>query len=414
MLDPLFKDPAAIVRLRSCVLGPHLDSFAVRLREDGYAPATMRWQLWVAADLARWMVRGAIAVTALDETVVESFTEDRRRRGRLHGGNRFALHLLLVHLRAEGVVPPRVISPDESPRAILCRRYGDCLVRERSLHRLTIAGYIEFACDFLAERFPDGAVRTESLTAQDVTDFLLPRFRTFAPRRGQYLCTALRSFFRFLFSRGETETDLSKAVLTVPVRGLVAVPRYLSSADVERVLAACDLGTPTGRRDHAILLLLARLGLRAGEVVALCLDDLDWRRGEFVVRGKGHQFDRLPLLPEVGDALAKYLSHDRPTCPSRRVFIRMKARRRGFASPAAVTTLVERAIARAGLDPPWRGAHVLRHSLATRMIRSGATMAQIGEVLRHRSANTTEIYAKVDFEALRALALPWPRQGGRR
>lgn len=414
MLDPLFKDPAAIERLRSCLLGPYLDSFAERLAGDGYPSNTIRWKLRVVGDLARWMVPEAIAAPALDEKIVELFAEHRRRRGRLHPGNRCTVMMLLDHLRTQGVVPPRVISSDESPQAVLCRRYGDSLVSERALHRLTIAYYVRIASDFLARRFPDGAVCTESLTAQDVTDFLLLRLRTIAPRRGQYLCTALRSFFRFLFSRVETETDLSKAVLMVPVRGLAATPRYLSSADVERVLAGCDPGTPTGRRDHAILLLLARLGLRAGEVVALCLDDLDWRRGEFVVRGKGRQSDRLPLLPEVGDALVKYLSLDRQACASRRVFIRMKAPRRGFANSSAVTTLVEDAIGRAGLDPPVRGSHILRHSLATRMIRSGATMAEIGGVLRHRCASTTEIYAKVDFETLRALALPWPGTGGRR
>jgi integrase len=184
---------------------------------------------------------------------------------------------------------------------------------------------------------------------------------------------------------------------------------------VERLLRSCDDTSATGRRDHAILLLLARLGLRAGEVLALELDDLDWREGEIVVRGKGLVRDRLPLLPDVGAAIALYLRKDRPPpARSRRLFLCRKAPHRGFSHPSSVTTIVERAFARVGLHPAARGAHTLRHSLATAMLRRGASLTEIGEVLRHRSPSTTEIYAKLDFGALRDVALPWPLAGGGR
>jgi site-specific recombinase XerD len=190
------------------------------------------------------------------------------------------------------------------------------------------------------------------------------------------------------------------------------VPSFLPAKDVKRVIASCDVATSVGRRDRALLLLVARLGLRAGEVVRLELGDLRWRSGELVVRGKGQVHDLLPLPKDVGEALALYLTRDRPTCSSRRVFLRMRAPRRGFANAGAVTTIVQRAVGRAGLRPPQRGPHLLRRSLATAMVRRGATMAEIGQLLRHRSLQTTAIYAKVDRERLRALARPWPSLGG--
>ena len=192
---------------------------------------------------------------------------------------------------------------------------------------------------------------------------------------------------------------------------LSTVPKFLTSEEVERVIKACNRRTATGRRDFAILLLLARLGLRAGEVVALQLEDINWRAGEILVRGKGLLHDRMPLPADVGEALASYLRQDRPLCQTRRVFACMRAPQRGFAGPSTLSTIVRRALDRADLHPEFKGAHLLRHSLATSMLRSGATMGEIGEVLRHRATNTTEIYAKVDFDGLRSLAHCWPMEG---
>jgi site-specific recombinase XerD len=226
--------------------------------------------------------------------------------------------------------------------------------------------------------------------------------------------TALRSFLRFLFLRGETAMDLTHAVPTVRRWRLASVPRHLPAPDVERLLRACKCAPVTGRRNHAVLLLLARLGLRASEVMALELGDLRWWEGEIIVRGKGRVRDRLPLVAEVGEAIALYLRTDRPTGSSRRVFLCSRAPHRGFAHPSTVSTIVARALAQAGLAPATRGAHLLRHSLATAMLRRGASFTEIGQVLRHRSPNTTEIYAKLDFGALRDIALPWPTTRGAR
>jgi integrase/recombinase XerD len=228
------------------------------------------------------------------------------------------------------------------------------------------------------------------------------------------MATAVRSFLRFLFLRGATGTDLALAIPTVRQWRIARVPCHLPARDVDRLLRACPQTSATGRRDRAILLLLARLGLRASEVLALELADLRWRQGELIVRGKGLVRDRLPLLREVGEALAGYLQTDRPAAQCHRVFLCRRAPHRGFAHPSTVSTIVARAIARAGLTPTTRGAHVLRHSLATAMVQRGASLAEIGQVLRHRSPATTELYAKLDFVALRDVAMPWPTTGGGR
>ena len=222
------------------------------------------------------------------------------------------------------------------------------------------------------------------------------------------MVTALRSFLRYLRHQGRIATDLAAAVPGVAAWRLSGLPKFLPIDQIQRILKSCNRQSTVGRRDYAILMLLARLGLRAGEIVALTLDDIRWDTGEITVLGKGGRQSRLPLPHEVGRALADYLQRGRPLCSSRRFFIRDHAPRQGFANSGAVSTLVHRALERAGVSSPSKGAHLFRHSLATHMLRQGASLADIGDLLRHRGINTTAIYAKVDLNALRLLAQPWP------
>lgn len=408
-MDSLFRFPPAVRRLRAGPFGSWLDSFTDRLAGLGYAPWTCRSYVVLAGDLGRWMAKHKVPARALEESVVDEYVEyrktqrDRRRVASLH---------FLDHLRAEGTVPPRPCAIDLSAVSLHCGRYEEHLRKERGVCDGTVEGYVAVVRDFLNWCFDTGPVEITRLVAGDIGDYLLHQARTRSLKRVAYLAGALRSFFRFLFARGDTASDLSSAVLTARTTRFARVPRYLPAADVEKLLDSCDQSTSRGRRDHAILLLLARLGLRAGEVAALELDDIRWRSGEIVVRGKGNSVDRLPLLPEVGKALARYVVTDRPKSSSRRLFFRLCAPIRGLAGRGATSSVVRRALKRADLHPPIRGAHILRHSLGTRMIRAGASMAEIGEVLRHHSPGTTEIYAKVDFEGLRALAQAWPVAGG--
>lgn len=409
-----FVAPAAAWRLRSCVLGTHLDTFCAGLVDLGYQYPTIRHKLWVVSDLTRWMTKKHLAVADLDEWRVDEFLDARRHRGRTCRGFRATVVRLLDQLRSAGVVPTPAPAHDDSPVAALLARYEGYLRRERALEECTIAGYLRFVQAFVTERLDGNGAPSNSLRPGDVRDFLLARVRRLAPKRAQYMGTALRSFLRFLFLHGETDTDLARAVPTVRQWRLSSVPRYLPARDVERLLRACDRSSATGRRNRAVLLLLARLGLRASEVLGLELRDLHWREGEIVVRGKGLVHDRLPLLADIGKALALYLQKDRPPGSSRRVFLCRRAPHRGFAHPSTVTTIVARTLVRAGLAPATRGAHLLRHSLATTMVRQGASLSEIGQVLRHRSPNTTEIYAKVDFGALRDVAMSWPTARGMR
>lgn len=412
MLDKLYTDPNAAPRLRSSPLGPWLDSFVGHLADLGYTPGSRRSYVVLAADLGRWMAAQHFSVGSLDESAIDAYIE---HRGTQRERRRAASSLMLGHLRTEGVTPRPSVCPDRSAVAVHGQRYAAYMRKERGAAEGTVEGYVAVVREFLVQRCGSDDVDLAALTASDIGAYLVGRAPTLSPKRVAYLATALRSFFRFLFLQGETTTDLSTATLTAQTRHRAAVPRYLSPEEVERLLDTCDPSTSAGRRNRAVLLLLVRLGLRAGEVAALGLDDIRWRSGEIVVRGKGDVVDRLPLLSEVGKALASYLTNDRAAvAPTRRVFLRLCAPVRGLGGREAVSSVVRASLERAGLRPQVRGAHLLRHTLGTRMIRAGASMAEIAEVLRHHSPGSSAIYAKVDSEALRALAQPWPGVGGAR
>jgi integrase/recombinase XerD len=407
MLESSFQNLTAGCRLPDLFV-VQLRRFTSSLTEQGYAENTLREKVKLLAKCGEWVKRNRLAVADLDEPLVETFLKRRRQ---VHRGDSKTLQQFLDHLRRQNVVPARNLPRDRSPLAQILNRYETHLSTERGLVAHTIQEYQSLVRKFLLERFRGQPLLLKAVKASDVSHFILRHTTSMRGKRAQVMTTAFRSFFRFLFEKGELQADLAASVPTVANWQLSTVPKYLTSKEVERVLKACDRRTAIGCRNYAILLLLARLGLRAGEVVALQLDDINWRAGEILVRGKGLLHDRMPLPPDVGQALASYLRRDRPACRTRRVFICTKAPRRGFAHPSTLSTIVRRALARADLHPPLKGAHLLRHSLATSMLRSGATMSEIAEILRHRALNATEIYAKVDFQGLRSLAQPWPMGG---
>jgi site-specific recombinase XerD len=352
------------------------------------------------------------SLRTLDESALAAYVE---HRGTQRERRRAAAAHVLAHLRAEGVAPPPRDLPDPCAAVAYGQRYAAYMGTERGAAEGTVEGYVAVVRELLDRRFGSGEVDLAALTASDIAAYLVERAPALSPKRVAYLASALRSFFRFLFVQGATATDLSTAPLMSQTRHGAAVPRYLSPAEVDRLIDTCDRSTPAGRRNRAILVLLARLGLRAGEVAALELADIRWRSAEIVVRGKGDHVDRLPLLSEVGEALSSYLTNDRAADVStRRVFLRLCAPVREIAGRGAISSVVRISLERAGLRPQVRGAHLLRHTLGTRMIRAGASMTEIAEVLRHHSPRSSAIYAKVDFEALRTLAQPWPDAGAAR
>ncbi len=402
----------AVTALPSCSGGgplvSHLDRFATLLASEGYAATTIHVKCTLVAELSRWLKRHKLPLAKLDEQWLRQFHMGRRRRSVVRRGDVATTQQLLSFLRGIGCV--RVVSPriDRSAMGKLTRDFELFLRSERGLSPSTLISYLPIVRRFLTERFAGKALRISELCPQDLHHFILSQVQRVSRTHAKLTVTALRSFLRFLLQRGAIKMDLAAAVPGVALWRLSQLPKSLPPEQVERLLESCDRNTRVGQRDYAILLLLARLGLRAGDVVGMTLDDLDWEAGEILVRGKGQRLARLPLPKDVGAALAHYLRHVRPVCSTRRVFVRSKAPRRGFASAVAVCNVMRRALQRVGLNPEFKGAHLLRHSLATELLRRGASLDEIGQLLRHQQPTTTQIYAKVDIAALRRIALPWP------
>lgn len=400
-----------IERLRQGPLSKHLDAYAAAVAEQGYTHDSIRQQIVAIADFSRWLKQKHIDVQTLDSQVVDRFLRLRRRQQRVRRGDPKTLARLLAMLCQKGVVKQGQQPIADNARERIANDFRRYLLQERGLSPATLLNYLPVVEQFLAERFHNTGPNFAMIRATHVTGFVLRHVRQLSPGRAGLMVTALRSFFRYLRHRGVIATDLAACVPTVPNWSLSTLPRFLPAATVERILEGCDRKTSVGRRNHAILLLLARLGVRAGEVVGLSLDDIDWSTGLITIRGKGGKSAQLPLAADVGAALADYLRQDRPQSAARRVFLRHRAPLVGFGNSSTISSLVKRALKHAGVESVHTGAHVLRHSLATSLLRQGGSLDEIGELLRHQSPNTTAIYAKVDVTALHTLALPWPGGG---
>ena len=412
MANRFTKDYIVSERPIKSVLGTHVNRFMSVAADLGYSPSTMRTQLQILKKLIRWVQENDVVISNIDEGITDRFLSESGRKGAVRRGERKTLHCFLDHLRREGATPHSKPAVNDSPLAHLKNQYEDYLLKERGLSTATGPRYWPYIRRFLRERFGNQPMRLCELCPQDIDSFLIRHAHEGTARVAQLMVSAIRSFFRFLFRYGKTKCDLSTAVPTVAAWRLSDVPKYIKPEEVESLLESCDRTSSVGRRNYSILLLIARLGLRAGEIVSLELGDINWRASELTIRGKGQFCDRLPLPQSVGEALVIYLKNDRPKCSTRSVFVRSKAPYRGFQDSSTVSTIVRRTVERSGITTPSKGAHLLRHSLATGMLREGASMIEVGELLRHRSPSSTEIYAKVDIEGLRSIARIWPEKGG--
>lgn len=407
-METLYKDTCTLKRMHDGSLGAHVDDFARQMLEQGYARASIRYALQLVADFGRWLSKHRSTVPQLTGEHLACYLRYRSRGRHFRSGDASILRRLLALLVEQGVVteaPP--IEPTSAER--LEGEFRRYLEQQRRLAPATVINYLEYARRFLAENCRDGEVRLDLLQAAGVVGFVQREAaRLHHAKRAKLMTSALRSLLQYARFRGLIKVDLRMSVPTVANWSMASLPRALSADELQTLLSGCERQSAVGRRNWAILLLLARLGLRAGEVVALALDDFDWATGEICIRNAEGHADHLPIPEDVGEAVTDYLRHARPACASRRVFVRIRAPHRGFATSAAISTLVMRALARAGLNPAHKGAHLLRHTVATQMLRRGASLTEIGELLRHRNPQTTMIYAKVDLDLLRPLALPWP------
>jgi site-specific recombinase XerD len=412
MNEHLFPNPAVRERLQAGPLSTYVDAFAEHLLERGYATWTVKYAMRLLAGLSEWLAQAGWTAANLNEATIEAFLQRRYRSRRPHRDDRAIIAAVMAHLREVGALPLPVDPPaDNAERARVCEAFRQHLVGQRHLAQPTRRTYVDTVRHFLDWCFGSRPIELRGITAHDVTGFMVDQARRYSAGHTQLIASALRSFLRFLRQTGAIAVDLAQNVPAPARRQLSGLPKFMPAEDVERLVRSVDRTGPQGLRNYAIVLLLARLGLRAGEVAALRLEDVDWEAGELVIRGKSGRIERLPLPWDVGEALGRYLREARPICSIRQIFVCLRAPRRGFRNGNAVGTVVRRALNHTDLQPPHRGAHLLRHSLATRLLRDGASLTEIGELLRHRHLDTTRIYAKVDDRALAPLALPWPGGG---
>ena len=384
------------VAARVRITGPltsYIEGFAAELTAHGYTDLSLANQLRLMADWSRWLHSAKTLVDQIDQDVVARFLAKRRRTHTQFITER-ALAPLLRYLHAVGVVS--VVKQEQRPQGQLLGEYERYLVEERAVLPARRVLCLAVAAEFLE------AKRVRLLKAKDVTRFVDAR----AGRPGlSGVLSALRSVLRFLFITSKTTLNLVHAVPSVPRWRLASLPKFLETSELDAVFATCDRRTLVGSRNYAVLVLLGRLGLRAGEVAALQLDDVDWTTGEMMIRGKGRALGRLPLPADVGEAMVAYLRRATRSKTTRAAFVRCRAPYDAV-QPGAIIGIAKAALRAAGISSG--GAHRLRHTAATQMLRRGASMTEIAQVLRHRHVDTTAIYAKVDRDALRAIAKVWP------
>jgi site-specific recombinase XerD len=406
--DDYLRTSRVVRRLRAGTLGEHIHLYVEHLQRAGYSVETGHHSLSVLQDFAFWLGATGAGLGGVQEALVSQYLAERRRHRPRRNGDAGALSRLLSVLREAKVIAPRSLPPRD-PREDILEAYRLHLERKRGLAPASIASHLWFLRPFLAETKIATNADIAGLSAQAVAVYVERHAGDHGATTAGILCTRLRVFLRYLHGEGLLTADLTAAIPSIRRPTEARLPSFMSPEQVRRVLDSCDRSTVTGRRDYAILMLLARLGLRAKEVATLSLDDVDWHAGQFTVRGKGRKTATMPLPPDVGAAITRYLQHGRPRSDSRRLFLLSVAPHTGFKSAAGVQTVARSAIRRAGVTGvAHRGSHIFRHSLATGLLRSGASLTEIGQLLRHEEHDTTRIYAKVDIDSLRALGLAWP------
>jgi site-specific recombinase XerD len=394
-------------RLKNECHGQLIECYATRLVEDGLGEKVTLRSLSLVGDFMNWMASSRFRPGDIDEAMVERFLGKRAKKRSMYSGDRPALKRFLSVLRDGGVIvpakPPRITPEDK-----IFADFGDYLQRERGLAPKSTIRHLPTIRRFLSEVCPAGPTDLGKINHADVVRYVERHARDGSPSSGRVMCWSLRAFLRYLHHKGLNRVALAGCVPSIRRWKLANLPTYLSAEQVQKVLDSCDRATATGRRDYAIVMMLAKVGLRANEVATLTLDDIDWRSGDMCVLAKGRQRVVMPIPPDVGAAVVAYLRH-RPKSSCRRLFLRAPAPHVGFSYPSAITTIAKTALAHAGIRGcAHQGAHTFRHSLATELLRSGATLSEIGQLLGHQGHDTTRIYAKVDINTLRTLSPPWP------
>lgn len=412
-MERTYESAKALVDRAAGPVASHLGTFVTSLIDQQYAASVIYIKVLRTLAFDRWLAKRRIALAELSELHIERYQNRSRRQHRrirteTRQLERRDVTHLLDFLRARGVC--RAAHAETTAAQALADRFAQHLWDQQGLATATIERYRTGARQFLEDRFGRGAVDLHALRAADAIAFVKRQSERLQPSAVKCVVNALRSFMRYAQSRGEVPAALAPAVPGVATWTTTpALPKAIAPEHAQRAIDGCDARTRVGLRDRAVLLLLARLGLRAHEIIALQLDDFDWDDGHLRVRGKGGREQLLPMPTDVGTAIAAYLQHGRPASTDRHLFLRLVAPVRCLMPGSdGIGSIVRRALWRARVDSPHHGSHQFRHALAVRMLQRKASLREIGEVLRHQSPQTTSIYARVDIDALRTLALPWP------
>jgi integrase/recombinase XerD len=406
-MERFFRNPHTIRQKRQGALGAYIDAFAQLLRDQGYNREWARRRLRLVGEFSHWLSCRHLTVSDITFPKVERFLRLRARRHRLEPGSAACLKAFFELLYRKGVIAGPISAIRKSPIDKILGDFSLYLQQERALAPGTIANYLADTKKFLAHRFRTGPVNMSKLTVVQVVESVQHLALAISRKRAKVMTSGLRAFLRYAQYQELIQSNLAACIPSIADWSVASIPNGLPIEAVKRALACCDRRSAMGRRDYAILLLLSRLGLRAGEVCSLQLQDIDWEAGSLTVRGKGSYTAQLPLPTDVGRAIAAYLKNGRQHSLSRSVFLKTCAPVANLNS-GTIGLIVNKALARAGINTSQKGAHQFRHALATNMLRQGASLAEIGEILRHQHLQTTSIYAKVDIASLRMLALPWP------
>ncbi len=388
-MEQFFKDKRTLARLNQGLLADYLHIFAKQLEAEGYGSEPACKMIKLLDDFGAWLSRRHISAEQITAQHAEEFSRCRARKRRPKFSDSPALKRLLRILEEQRADAYEPIPSRQSSADLLCDEFTTYLQNVRGLSDRSVSTYRYIAHKFLTLNHGGAGVALSYLRAPDVTRFVIQQAKVLGPKRAALTVCALRSFLQFARFRNYIISDLRTAIPKVPGRSLTVVQKALPMDQIIKVLSSCDRSNPRGRRDYAIILLLARLGLRASEVVSLELDDIDWQEASITVRGKGRSVSKLPIPTDVGEALVDYLRSGRPRTSSRALFFSVKAPVTALNFPTAIGHIVERALSRARIDCPRKGAHLFRHALATEMLRQGASLPEIGEILRHRSPQST-------------------------
>ncbi len=405
---------------------PSIDSTAVILQsaqafmtlisDEGYSNRSQNFYRRISEHTVSLLIDNNTQLTALTEPCAATFKDQVlnlvNKSSRQHAA--YCFERFRAFLIQNYQAPPReVVTIAQTPRTQLKQVYRSYLKEQRGLADSTIAHCLSFYERFMTFKFGNDIGDLNTINASDITQFMLAlRTKRGQPYRVKTVPSHLRSFFNFLFWSGHTQLNLAESILSQRQPKTATIPRYLAPEKVDQLLESAKASGKNGVRNYALLLLAARLGLRAPEVAAVRLDDIDWRQGTIMVRGKGQLHDNMPLPTEVGEAIANY-ARIRPRSQARQLFVSCRAPFRAFKDGQIITYILKQAYQKTGIQPPqaYIGSHILRHSLATDLLNKGASLEEIGDVLRHRSRMTTTIYAQYDVEALRSLAQSWPTTG---